>query len=81
MPEPRVPLPQGLLQPLPRWKEARFHVEHSPIQELPANLRRPFQQPKTVRVDQLQRQGFSQLRCALGILPIDSNLKFPLAIS
>ncbi|MNF96628.1 hypothetical protein D3C84_794240 [compost metagenome] len=81
MPEPRVPLPQGLLQPLPGRKESWFHVEHSPIQKLPTNFRCSFQQSKTVRIDQLQRQGLSQLRSAFGVLPIDSNLKFTLAIT
>jgi hypothetical protein len=32
----------------------RFHVEHAPVEELPANLRRAFEQPETVGVDQLQ---------------------------
>ena len=44
-----------LLQPLPGWQEARFHVEHPPIQKLATNFRGTFQQPETVWVDELQR--------------------------
>ncbi|MCY1537883.1 hypothetical protein D9M68_733950 [compost metagenome] len=56
-------------------------MEHSPIEELPTNLRRTFQQAKAIRVDQLQRQRFSQLRSTARILAIDANLKLPLAVT
>ncbi|MCY1174005.1 hypothetical protein D9M73_141910 [compost metagenome] len=80
MPEPRVPLAQRLLEALPGRHEALFHVEHSPVEELPTNLRRSFQQTETVRVDQLQRQRFGKLRSAPGIFSVDTNLKFALTI-
>ncbi|CRM97914.1 hypothetical protein [Pseudomonas sp. 22 E 5] len=81
MPQPRVPLPKGLLQALPGSHETWFHVEHTPIEELPADFRRTFQQTKAVRVDQLQRQDFCQLRSTTSILPIDANLELSATVT
>src|SRR3990167_1243494 len=81
MPQPRVPLPQGLLQALPGRHKARFHVEHSPVEKLPTNLGRAFQQAETVRVDQLQWQGLGQLGSTARILPIDANLQLALTVT
>src|SRR5690606_21951947 len=81
MPQPRVSLPQGLLQPLPGWQEAMFHVEHAPVEELPANLGRTFQQAKAVRIDDLKRQYLGELGGASSVLPVDANLQLALAIA
>ncbi|MNI86870.1 hypothetical protein D3C81_2058370 [compost metagenome] len=55
-------------------------MEHTPVEKLSANLRRAFQQSKAIRIDQLQWQDLGQLRGAASILPIDTDLEFPLAI-
>ena len=81
MAQPRVPLPQGFLQALPGAQKAMFHVEHTPVEELPTNLRRTFQQAKTIRIDQLQRQQIGELCSASCILPVDADLQFTLTIT
>ena len=58
-----------------------FHVEHTPIEKLPANLRRPFEQAEAVGVDQLQRQDLGQLRSATGVLPVDADLELTLTVT
>jgi len=56
-------------------------VEHSPIEELPADFWRTFQQTETVGVDQLQRQNLCQLRGTARILPVNANLELSAAIT
>ncbi|MNN98585.1 hypothetical protein D3C81_2180060 [compost metagenome] len=81
MPQPGVSLTQSLLQALPCRHESGFHVEHTPVEKLPANLRCPFKQTKAVRVDQLQRQYLGQLRSATRVLAIDADLELTLTIT
>ncbi|KPX19485.1 hypothetical protein ALO72_200207 [Pseudomonas syringae pv. delphinii] len=81
MPKPRVSLLEGLLQALPGGHEARFHVEHSPVQKLPADLRRALKQSEAVGIDQLQWQDLGKLGSASCVLAINANLKFTLSIA
>ena len=81
MPQPRVPLAQGFLQALPGLQKPWFHVEHTPVEKLPTNLGRAFQQAEAVGIDELNRQGLGQLRRTTGILPVDTNLELTLTLT
>lgn len=56
-------------------------MEHSPIEELSPDLRRSLEQPKAVRVDQLQWESFRQLSRTPGVLPIDADGELALALT
>src|SRR5690606_18137883 len=81
MPEPRIPLLERLLQALPGTQKARFHVEHAPVEKLPAHLGRTLEQAEAIRVDQLQRQGFGQLGGTARVLAVDANLQLAAALA
>src|SRR5690554_2255505 len=52
---------QRTLGALPRSIKLMFHVKHTPIEKLTPCGRSPFQQPKCIRVDELNRECLDQL--------------------